>query len=123
MADGELGDPALIERQQRRGRGGVERDRLAVGGRQRARVEQVALHEQGEVLERDPGQRRGLDQRLGLALLVGRGLVRDLCSAALLQVAIGEHRGRDLAARDIDHRGGLAAGEADRVEYEHVALE
>jgi len=49
--------------------------------------------------------------------------VLDLRGAALLEIALGEHRGGDLAARDVHHRGGLAPGEADRIEHEHVALE
>src|SRR5262249_18650980 len=77
MAYRELGDPAVIERDQHRGRRRVERDRLAARRRERARVEQVALHEQRDVLERDPGERRRLDQRLLLPLLLGRVLVLE----------------------------------------------
>ena len=123
VAHRELGDPAVIERDQRARRRGVERDRLAARRGERAGVEQVALHEQGDVLERGPRQRGRLDQRLLLALFLARALVRELGRAALRELALGEHGGRDLAARDIDDRGRRAVRQADRIEDEHVALE
>ena len=64
-----------------------------------------------------------LEQRLGLELFLGRLLVRDLGGAALGEDVLGEHRGADLTAGDVDHRGRLPVREADRVEHEHVALE
>ena len=54
---------------------------------------------------------------------MGRVLVRELAGPALLQIALGEHGGGDLAARHVDDRRGLTGGQADRIEHEHVALE
>jgi len=58
-------------------------------------------NEQRDVLEREARQRRGLYQRLLFALLHGRVLVLDLRGPPVLQIGVGEHRGRDLAARDV----------------------
>jgi len=94
-----------------------------VGRRQRAGVEQVALHEQREVLSAIRASGAGLisDSASRSSWVAVSWVI--LGGAALLQVAIGEHRGRDLTARDIDHGCRMAAGQTDRVEYEHVALE
>ena len=123
MAHGELGDPAMIERDQDRRRRRVERHRLSARRGERTRVEQVAFHEQRDVLERDARERRRLDQRLLLALFLRRVLVGELLRATLAELLIGEHAGGNLTAGDVDHRCGLAVREPDRVEDEHVALE
>ena len=119
----ELGDPAMVERDQHRRRGGVKRDRLRARRGQRAGVEQIAFHEQRDVLERGPRQWRRLDQRLLFELLGRCLLVRELHRAAFGELALGEHRRGDLTARDVDDWRGLATGEADRIEDEHVALD
>ncbi len=90
---------------------------------QRAGVEQVALHEQRDVLERDARERRRFDQRLLLALLLRRVLVRDLHLAALGELVLHEHRRGDLPLGDVHDRGGLPVGQPDRIEHEHVAFD
>jgi hypothetical protein len=49
--------------------------------------------------------------------------VRRLPRAALDELVLHEHRGGDLAVRDVDDRRGGALREPDRIEHEHVALE
>src|SRR4051812_25929467 len=104
----------MVERDQDRRRSGGERPPLTARSGQRARVEQVAFHEQRDVLERDARQRRRLDQRLGLALFLARGFVLQLLRAALGELLLVEHGGGDLTARDVDDRSWLTVGQADR---------
>ena len=123
VPDRELGDRGLAHHAQGRRRGRVERHRRLARHAERAGVEEVALEEQRHVLAGQPGQRQRLDQRLGLALLVGQAVPALLGGAALGQLALVEDRGRDLAGGEVDDRRGGAGAQPDGVGDEQVAVE
>ena len=121
--DRDVGDEPLGHADDDPGRGGVERDRRAAGVHHRHAVEDVALGEHRHVLARGPGQRRRLDQRLGLALL---GVHRLPAHAVVLALGQGvglEHASGDLTVGDVDDRRRGRGARVHRVGEDDVALD